>query len=241
MGLCIASELFQEAFTTQLADLQNIKVAIDDVLVYGADQDEHDEALHALLQRLIDIGLTCKLDKCKFNQRSVEFFGMEISADGIKPRTEKLTDFKNAKAPKNAKELRSFLGLATYFTTRIQHLSETSECLRALLKQNTQYKWIAEQESDFNKIKTDLITHALAHFDITRQTELWVDAGPEGVSAFIIQIDSHNVRHLVACASRTFTKAEKNYSQVEKESFACVWSILHFHIYLFGKFTTHDK
>lgn len=71
-------------------------------------------------------------------------------------------------------------------------------------------------------------------------TELWVDAGPQGVSAFIVQTDKNNknIRHLVSCASRTFTKSECNYSQVEKESFACVWAILHFHIYLFGsKFT----
>jgi hypothetical protein len=55
MGLCVASELFQETLTQKLAGLRNIKVAMDDILVFGKTKLEHDEALEALLKRLVEL------------------------------------------------------------------------------------------------------------------------------------------------------------------------------------------
>ena len=52
MGLCVASELFQDTFSKKLVNLRNIKLAMDDILVFGRTQLEHDEALELLLKRL---------------------------------------------------------------------------------------------------------------------------------------------------------------------------------------------
>ena len=82
MGLCIASELFQQVLSAKLADLKNIKVAIDDILVFAKTEQEHDQALHALMTRLTELGVTCKLEKCLFKKHEIEFFDMIIS--GIK-------------------------------------------------------------------------------------------------------------------------------------------------------------
>lgn len=57
MGLCVASELFQETLTQKLAGLRNIKVAMDDVLVFGKTDLEHDEALEALLKRILELNI----------------------------------------------------------------------------------------------------------------------------------------------------------------------------------------
>jgi len=157
MGLCIASELFQEVFSNKLSDLKNIKVAIDDVLVYGKTKHEHDEALEALLQRLMDLNLTCKYEKCIFDSDEVEFFGMTISKNGIKPKSDKLKDLFEAEAPKDVKQLRSFLGLATYFSNRIPNLSETAKCLRELLRDGSFYKWMPSHQTAFESIKNKLL------------------------------------------------------------------------------------
>ena len=74
----------------------------------------------------------------------------------------------------------------------------------------------------------------MAHFDPQRKSQLWVDAGPTGTAAYIIQLDHNNVPYLVSCASRSFSKSESNYSQVEKEAFAALWGCEHYHIYLYG-------
>ncbi len=234
MGLCIASELFQEVLQAKLADLSNIKVAIDDILVFAETEQEHDLALDSLLTRLTELNLTCKLDKCLFKQPEMEFFGMHISADGIKPREAKVEDFRSALQPKEPKTLRSFLGLATYFSNRIPNLATTAECLRDLLRKGATYDWTETHSTAFESIKENLITKCLAHFDPQRKSQLWVDAGPTGTAAYIIQLDHNNVPYLVSCASRSFSKSESNYSQVEKEAFAALWGCEHYHIYLYG-------
>jgi len=180
MGLCIASELFQEILQAKLADLKCIKVAIDDILVYAETEAEHDAALDALLTRLMELNLTCKLEKCEFKKSEIEFFGMHISADGIKPKDTKINDFRNASVPTEPKTLRSFLGLATYFSSRLPKLATTSECLRDLLRKGATYDWTEVHEKAFQEIKTSIIDKCLAHFDPKRKTQLWVDDGPWG-------------------------------------------------------------
>lgn len=79
MGLCVASELFQEKITRNLHGIKNVKVAMDDILIFGRTQLEHDEALEALLERLVELNLTVGEDKCEFNQEEITFYGMVIS------------------------------------------------------------------------------------------------------------------------------------------------------------------
>lgn len=66
---------------------------------------------------------------------------MVISENGIRPKVNKIQDFIDATAPTDAKQLRSLLGLATYFSNRIQNLSQISEPLRNLLKKGATFDW----------------------------------------------------------------------------------------------------
>ena len=119
MGLCVASELFQDTFSKKLVNLRNIKLAMDDILVFGRTQLEHDEALEVLLKRLIELNLTVGEAKCEFSKEEITFYGMVISKEGIKPKVQKLRDFISASEPKTLKEVKSFLCLAQYFHERI--------------------------------------------------------------------------------------------------------------------------
>ena len=56
------------------------------------------------------------------------------------------------------------------------------------------------------------------------------------MAAYVIQSDTNGRnRTLITCGSHAFSDAEKNYSQVEKEGYACVWACEHFHIYIYGQ------
>jgi len=187
MGLCVASELFQEKMTRNLQGLVNVKVAMDDILVFGKTQEEHDAALHALMIRLVDLNLTVGVDKCEFNKEEIVFYGMVISKHGIKPKQQKLDDFMNASIPSNNKEVKSFLSLAQYFQERIPNLANMSAPLRRMLQKFQEYSWGPMQQESFDRIKTAILLNCLGHFDDRRRTEVWVDAGPNGVAAYIIQ------------------------------------------------------
>jgi hypothetical protein len=217
MGLCVASELFQETLTSKLAGLTNVKVAMDDILVFGHTQTEHEEALEALLKRLVELNLTVGEAKCEFSKTEITFYGMIISKDGIRPKKQKLEDFMAASIPKTIKEVKSFLSLAQYFHERIPNLSNISVPLKILMKKFQEYFWGAAQQKAFELIKSSILLCCLGHFDINRETEVWVDAGPNGIASYIIQSDKNGRnRTLITCGSYAFSKAEQNYSQVEK-------------------------
>lgn len=236
MGLCIASELYQEKMSGLLNDLNNVKVAIDDILVMGRTKKEHDECLDSLLKRLVKLNLTLS-SKSEFYKEEVSFFGMVISGSGIQPNRKKMKDLIEANAPKNKAELESFLGLATYFHERIIKFAEISEPLRKLKSSSQQWSWLPEHQQAFDALKKAMYTKCLGHFKLSDPTELWVDASGKGVAAFLVQSDKNNRndRRIISYASKSFSKAEQNYSQVEREGYACVWAVEHFHFYLFGQ------
>ena len=63
---------------------------IDDVLVHGKDETEHDQRLEAVLKRLVEAGVTLNLDKCQFSTDRVKFLGHVISFSGSEADPEKL-------------------------------------------------------------------------------------------------------------------------------------------------------
>ena len=86
----------------------------DDLIVHGKDIEEHDVRLFAVLGRLSEVKLTVNGDKCQFRLTKLTFFGHELTSNGINPSEEKVTAIKDARPPKDASEVRSFMGLVQY-------------------------------------------------------------------------------------------------------------------------------
>ena len=235
MGICIASEIFNDVMISKFSDIENCKVAMDYILITGETIEDHDTALLKTCQRLVDLNLTLS-KKSVFCQPEVTFFGMLISAAGIKPTTDKVNDFLETLAPQNAAELASFLGLATYFSERIPHLAPLRQPFKNLEKAGNAFIWDDSHQKAFKDIKASLIQTCLGHYDVNKNTELWVDASPVGSAAFLVQSfpNDPKSRTLVAGASRSFSEIEQNYTQMEKEAFACLWACEHIHIYIMG-------
>lgn len=87
------------------------------------------------------------------------------------------------------------------------------------------------------KIKKVLSSEALSYFDPKLRTEITVYASPVGIAAVLSQYDpkSPNEKSVVMYASRSLTKVEQRYSQVEREALAFVWACEKFHIYMYAK------
>ena len=56
--------------------------------MYGADKQEHDQRLLAVLDRLNRTGLTLKEKKCHFGVLSVDYLGHHIDVEGVTPKKE---------------------------------------------------------------------------------------------------------------------------------------------------------
>ena len=84
---------------------------IDDVLVCGKDQKEHDQRLEAVLFRLLEARVTVNLEKCEFSTDHIRFLGQVVSANGIKADPENLRAIANLPPPQNVPEVRTFPGM----------------------------------------------------------------------------------------------------------------------------------
>ena len=115
-GISSAPELFQNCVSNVLAGLEGVVCQIDDVLVFGKDQSEHDDRVVDALERFKKAGVTFNSEKCEFNKH-LKFLGQLIDADGIRADSEKASAILKMEPPTNISELRRFMGMANQLST----------------------------------------------------------------------------------------------------------------------------
>ena len=235
-GTNAAAEIFQYTLQTQLQGLKCVKNIADDIIVFGQTREEHDENLDKCLARLKSKGLTLNKSKCTFLSDTLEFFGQVFSKHGTRPDPKRVSDLLNAPVPKNVHEVRSLLGMASYSSHYIANFATISAPLRELTKKNARFEWKAVHQEAFDKLTRALSSSpCMSYFDPKKETYIVVDASPVGLSAILSQNskDSEDTK-VVAYASRSLTDVEQRYSQTEKEALAIVWSVEHFHLFVYG-------
>uniref|UniRef100_A0A3B3C7M6 Gypsy retrotransposon integrase-like protein 1 n=1 Tax=Oryzias melastigma TaxID=30732 RepID=A0A3B3C7M6_ORYME len=235
-GITSAPALFQRAMDHILSGLTGVQCYLDDLLITGPDERTHLKNLDAVFQRLENYGLKVQKDKCEFFKSSVEYLGHVIDSKGLHKAPSKVKAITEAPAPKNVSQLRSFLGLLTYYARFVPNLAHKLKPLHELLNKTTPWKWTENCEKAFNQVKLDLTkSEALVHFDSKLPLQLACDASPYGLGAVVSHILPSGEERPIAFASRTLSKSESNYAQIEREALSIVFGVKKFHQYLFGR------
>ena len=235
-GISTAPSLWQRAMAQVLHGIPGVVYFIDDILVTGKTREEHEATLHKVLDRIRDYGLRLKKSKCLFFQEELEFLGHRISKDDIKPTQNRIESIQHTPAPNNKHELLSFLGMITYNAKFLPSLSHTLYPLHQLLQKNTQWAWKTEHQEAFTKAKQLLCQDCmLTHYDVNKPLKLSSDASPYGLGACLVHIMPNGDERPIAYASRTLTKAEWNYAQIEREALAIIFAVRRFHQYIYGR------
>jgi len=120
---------------------KSMVVFIDDILVYSKNEEEHEEHLRLVLQKLREHQLYAKLSKCKFWLREVSFLGHIISNAGVAVDPKKVKDVLSWNPPMDVSEIRSFLGMAGYYRRFIEGFSKLAKPMTALLEKNAKFLW----------------------------------------------------------------------------------------------------
>jgi hypothetical protein len=171
--------------------------------------------------------LKLQQDKCKFLRKEVTFLGHRISERGAEPDTRKIEAIENFPKPSTANQLKSFLGLAEYYRRFVPQFSKVAAPMRKLLKKDAKFEWGQNQEGAFRTLKRKLMSKSILQYpNFSREFLLTTDASNEGAGAVLSQGEIGKVLP-IAYASRSFNKAAKNYSTVEKELAAIVWERKH--------------
>ena len=240
-GLCNAPATFQRLMDTVLRDIlwQYVVVYIDDINVGSKTFDDHLHHLEQVFHRLKQAGLKLSPEKCFFFKDEIPFLGHVVSRNGIQTDPEKLRIIKEFPIPVDLTQLRGFIALASYYRKFVKNFSSIVEPLNRLLKKNTPYEWSKDQHDAFERLKTCLMTPPiLAYPNFKKPFILYTDASTFALGAILSQKNENNRECVIAYASRTLNKHERNYSVTELECLAVIWSVKHFHHYLHGqKFT----
>lgn len=238
-GISCAPELFQKVMESIIAGLKGVVVYLDDLLVTGSTQEEHDERLEKLLLRLASYGILLNKEKCIFNATCLEFLGYELSDEGIKPKESRVAAIQSFREPQNVSELRSFLGLVTYVGRFIPSLADKTESLRTLLRSGEKFVWCEQCQRSFEEIKQAVSnTDYLGYYDPRDRCTVIADASPTGLGAVLLQHDKYSNTRIISFASKTLTDLERKYCQTEREALGLVWAVDKFQLYLLG---THFK
>ncbi|XP_054276592.1 uncharacterized protein K02A2.6-like [Macrosteles quadrilineatus] len=185
-GVKVAPSLWQRFMDSTLQGLDGVQCFFDDILVQGSTFDETLQRLKQVLNVLRSKNLRLNREKCKFFQKSIKYLGHVIDNNGLHKSTEKVEAITNAKRPSNINELRSFLGLVTYYSKFISCFSDIVYPLNNLLKKNKPFKWTSPCEQSFKKVKEEIANErTLAHFDPSLPLVLATDASPVGLGAVL--------------------------------------------------------
>ena len=185
-GISSAPEHFQKRMSEILEGLEGVVCQMDDILVYGSDQTEHDRRLHAVLVKLQDSGITLNEEKCEFSKSEIKFIGHILNRDGIRPDPEKVSVIKNMERPSDVSGVRRLLGMTNQMGKFTPNLAEKTKAIRDLLNRGSHWCWGAAQEQAFQEIKLLLSSSpTLAHYDPNKDTVAAADASSFGLGAVI--------------------------------------------------------
>ena len=244
-GLCGAPASFQLLMEIMLAGLnwETCLVYLDDIIIFSHAFEEHLSRLESVLSRLRTGGLKLKIKKCTFCASEVKYLGHVVSKDGLCPDESKVSAVQNFSVPQDLTQLRSFLGLIGYYRRFIQDFSMHAEPLYRLSKKNVPFAWGDDQEKAFSYMKKALTSAPILQFpDFNLPFYVQSDTSDKGFGAVLGQI-CNGKEVAVAYASKTISSSQLNWSTIEKEAFAIVWSVKYRH-YLYGRsftiYTDHN-
>ena len=133
-GLVQAPAYFQRLINEVLAPFNFAFGYLDDILIYSPDVDTHLKHFELIFQRLREVDLKLKMEKCSFLKKHIQYLGHIVSGDGIKPVPEKLSSIQQMPCPSTSKKIKQFLGLVGYYRKFIPRYADIARPLNALTR-----------------------------------------------------------------------------------------------------------
>ena len=236
-GLTNAPATFQRLMECTLAGLthEQCLIYLDDIIVFSSSFPTHLERLRNVFTALRQANLQLKLSKCSFGQKEVQYLGHIVSATGIKPDPRKIEAVSCYPAPGSVRELKQFLGLTSYYRKFIPNYAHIAEPLYKILRGPKKlFTWTTSCQQAFDHLKSKLVQPpVLGYPDFSIPFILHTDAFETAVGAVLSQCTDGHER-VVSYWSRQLTKAERNYSTIEREALAVIGAIKEFYPYLYG-------
>ncbi|KAG6610909.1 reverse transcriptase [Phytophthora cinnamomi] len=213
----------------------------DDLFIHSravdgkTDVEMHRVHLRKLLELMRKHKLYANLKKCIFGESEIPVLGCLVGKNGVRPDPEKVRVINEWSTPSSVKELRQFLGLATYLCKYVEDYAGKIRPLSQLLKKEAVWNWTTDCQKAFDAVKQGL-TEApiLAVSDQDRPFHVVCDASDFAIGCALMQHDHEGRDRVVYYQSRQLKAAERNYPVHDKELLAMKYALAKFRVYLLG-------
>lgn len=234
LGINTAAEVFQRKNTEIFGGILGNQIYIDDLIIAGVNEREHDEVLKRVLEAAQKHGITFNKKKFQYKLNEVKLLGFIVSKEGVQIDPARIDAIIRLENPKDKKGLLRFLGLVKYLGKFLPKLSDLTAPLRQLTREDALWQWEEIHSITVKKIKK-MLTNApiLKHFECDKPIIIQCDASKDGLGACLLQNDRP-----VAYASRSLTDCEKRYAPIECELSAILFAAEKFDFYIYGRAVT---
>ena len=231
-GLAQAPAYFQRLINEVLTGLDFAMGYLDDIIIFSKTEEEHLRHLEIIFKRLRGADLKLKLQKCSFFKKHIQYLGHLLSEEGIQPLPEKLESISKMPTPKNAKQVKQFLGLVGYYRKFVPRFADISRILTKLTCKNEEFKWTTECEKCFKLLKEYLQEAPILRYpDPAASYTLYTDASKYAYAEVLTQT-VEDTDHPVAYVSGLFRGSQLNWAALTKEAYAIYMSVKKLSFYL---------
>ena len=205
-----------------------------DMIVMVPTFEEELERLKQVFERLAHAGLKLKPKKCFLFRKRVSYLGHVVTEEGITADPGKVEQIRTWPVPESSMEVKSFLGLASYYRRFIPAFSTVAQPLYKLTEAKTEFVWTGQCQQAVDSLR-GLLTSARVLAYLTREGKfvLDTDASDHGIDAVLSQLQD-GVERPIEFASRTLSKSERNYCVTHHELLAIVEFVKQHRHYLQG-------
>ncbi|XP_053356089.1 uncharacterized protein LOC128527651, partial [Clarias gariepinus] len=236
-GLCNAPATFERLMEKVLADIPRNRcvVYLDDLLVHGKEFEVALANLREVFLAIQRANLRLNSKKCQLLRQETVFLGHVISAQEIATDPAKIAAVQNWPEPVNVSQLRTFLGLASYYRRFVKNFATIASPLHELTRKNQPFRWDWVHARAFTQLREALVTSPVLEYpDASRMFILDRDASDVVLGAVLSQV-SEGKERAIAYFSRALSGPEKNYCVTRRELLAVVAALKHFRPYLYGQ------
>ncbi|BHF61010.1 hypothetical protein SprV_0100398000 [Sparganum proliferum] len=180
-GVKTAPALFQQTMNAMLSGIPGTAGYLDDIIIVGRSPVELQDRVCAVLERVQEYGFRLRADKCQFFLDPIKYLGFVFDVNSRHPDPENIRAIQRMPAPKNVSQLRSFLGLISYYSSFLPSLHDVRAPLNRLLQKDAPWCWSPDCEKAFAQLKSMLSSDLLlTHYDPTLPIVVAADASNHG-------------------------------------------------------------
>lgn len=238
-GLCNAAQTQQRLVDAIFGAKYEPKIFsyVDDIIICGSTLEEHIELLKIVKDKLKEANLTINLEKCSFFKTSLKFLGFIVGSNSLRTDPDKVASMVNYPRPRSTTEIKRFVGLCSWYRRFIKDFSTLLAPINDLLKgkkKNQSITWNDAAEQAFIKVKELLVSAPiLSQPDFSKEFTIQCDASAVGLGGILTQVIEGEEK-VIAYASRSLSRVERNYSSIERELLSIIFCVEKFRPFIEG-------